>query len=189
MLSHFKPPSLARGMTLIEIAIVLVVMAVMVTLGLPAFRAWIQNTQIRSVAESVLNGYQVARNEAVRRNANVEFILDDAGLAAGNFWCVRLVNTNEDVQCKPTGEVSPNILVVPDPAGSTTMTFDGLGRVPTTPPNNRDGSAFMTRVDFDISGAGFADKRKMSVSVTSGGQIRMCDLEVTDNTDPRFCNY
>lgn len=190
MLNAIKPSSQARGFTIVEIFVVLLAMSVIIMMGLPAFRAWIQNAQIRSVAESVLNGFQTARNEAVRRNATVEFIFNDPdNLDADKIWCVRVVSSNEDVQCKPMGEVSQNAIFNTMPGDATTVTFNGLGRIPGSPPNNRDGSAFLTRVDIDIAGANYDDKRRMSVSVTAGGQIRMCDLEITDNTDPRFCNY
>lgn len=63
------------GFTLIELLIGIAVLAIVITAGMPGFRQWIQNTHIRNASESVLNGMQRARAEAVSRNTNVAFTL------------------------------------------------------------------------------------------------------------------
>ena len=64
-----------RGFTIIEVMISLVVLGVLLALGAPGFVEWLQNQQIRAAAEATLNGLQVARAEAVRRNTPVRFQL------------------------------------------------------------------------------------------------------------------
>jgi len=64
-----------RGLNIIEIMISLVVLGVLIGLGAPGFVEWLQNQQIRAAAEATLNGLQVARGEAVRRNTPVRFQL------------------------------------------------------------------------------------------------------------------
>jgi type IV fimbrial biogenesis protein FimT len=64
-----------RGLNLIEVMISLVVLSVLIGLGAPGFVEWLQNQQIRAAAEATLNGLQVARGEAVRRNTPVRFQL------------------------------------------------------------------------------------------------------------------
>jgi len=64
-----------RGFSLIEVMISLVVLGVLIGLGAPGFVEWLQNQQIRAAAEATLNGLQVARGEAVRRNTPVRFQL------------------------------------------------------------------------------------------------------------------
>jgi len=66
---------LQRGFTIIEVMISLVVLGVLLALGAPGFIEWLQNQQIRAAAEATLNGLQVARGEAVRRNTPVRFQL------------------------------------------------------------------------------------------------------------------
>ena len=63
------------GLNLIEVMISLVVLGVLISLGAPGFVEWLQNQQIRAAAEATLNGLQVARGEAVRRNTPVRFQL------------------------------------------------------------------------------------------------------------------
>ena len=64
-----------RGFTIIEVMISLAVLGVLLALGVPGFVEWLQNQQIRAAAEATLNGLQVARGEAVRRNTPVRFQL------------------------------------------------------------------------------------------------------------------
>jgi type IV fimbrial biogenesis protein FimT len=64
-----------RGLNLIEVMISLAVLSVLIGLGAPGFAEWLQNQQIRAAAEAALNGLQVARGEAVRRNTPVRFQL------------------------------------------------------------------------------------------------------------------
>jgi type IV fimbrial biogenesis protein FimT len=64
-----------RGFTIVEVMISLVVLGVLIGLGAPGFVEWLQNQQIRAAAEATLNGLQVARGEAVRRNTPVRFQL------------------------------------------------------------------------------------------------------------------
>jgi prepilin-type N-terminal cleavage/methylation domain-containing protein len=64
-----------RGMTLIEMAIGLVIVGLLLVMALPGFGTWLQNSQIRNAAESLQNGLQLTRAEAVRRNTRVQFVL------------------------------------------------------------------------------------------------------------------
>src|SRR5207247_7253737 len=64
-----------RGLNIVEIMISLVVLGVLIGLGAPGFAEWLESQRIRAAAEATLNGLQVARGEAVRRNTPVRFQL------------------------------------------------------------------------------------------------------------------
>lgn len=187
MLTTHRCRQCQHGATLVEIAVGLAIVALLAALGLPSLADWIQNTQIRTAAESIQNGLQLARGEAVRRNANVQFVLTAPGTTGGTGWTVSLVSTGEVVQSKPAGEGSRKVVLTATPAGATTITFNGLGRTPTAPPNNADGSAFLTQIDADVPTLASADSRELRILISTGGQIRLCDPNVTSATDPRKC--
>lgn len=67
--------ALQRGVTLVELLIGLTIVGVLLAMGAPSFSSWVQNTQIRTATEAVLNGLQLARAEAVRRNTLISFQL------------------------------------------------------------------------------------------------------------------
>ena len=71
-----------RGFSLIELLIGVAVLGILLALGASSFRVWISNMRIRTAAESIQNGLQLARGEAVRRNAQIRFQLTD-GIGAG----------------------------------------------------------------------------------------------------------
>jgi len=84
------------GFTLIEILIGITIMGILLVMGIPSFKSWIQNTQIRTATEAIQNGLELARAEAVRRNTQVRFQLTSTvdntctkNTASGN-WVVSL---------------------------------------------------------------------------------------------------
>jgi len=80
-----------RGYSLIEIAVVLAIVAIMYRIAAPAFSNWIGNVQVRTAAESIQNGLQLARAEAIRRNASVLFWLTNQA-GGGTDWLVGCSN-------------------------------------------------------------------------------------------------
>lgn len=168
------------GVTLIEMLVGIAILGILITVGLPSYTAWIQNTQIRTAAESVLNGMQLARNEAVRRNLNVQLVL-----GAQSSWTISVPSTAEQIQARTFGAGSKNVTVAATPGAATTITFSALGRVVA----NADASATITQLDFDVPASILAASasRDLRIVVGAGGNVRMCDPTVTDASDTRFC--
>jgi type IV fimbrial biogenesis protein FimT len=191
------------GVTLLELMLGIVLMALLLAMGVPSFSSWIRDTHNRTAAESVLNGLQLARNEAVRRNTVVRFSLtDQGGTVAWNVGCVAATSTcPATIQSRPAAEgsdqarigVSTTAIPVPIPSGQfdTALTagsgllsgvsFDGLGRViaPATGTN-------FTRAD--IVHATNSNARRYVVVVGTGGQVRMCDPKLPFATNPQGCS-
>ena len=69
-----------HGFTLVEVMVAIVILGILFGIALPTYRVWIQNVQIRNAAESIQNGLQLARTEAVKRNTNVAFVLVGAAV-------------------------------------------------------------------------------------------------------------
>ncbi len=177
MLTQFRRSNLS-GVTLIELMIAIALMAILMLLAMPSYSVWLQNSRIRSVSESVLNGLQRARAEAVARNKNVAFVL---GTNSG--WTVTDIGSGAAIDSKSSGEGSQGVSVSILPANATTITFGSLGTVL----SNANGSAAITQVDFDSSVLSAANSRKLRITVGVGGSVRMCDPNVSSATDPRLC--
>lgn len=154
------------GFSLIELMVGIVVMAVLLGLAIPSFRTWLQNTQIRNASESIQNGMQRARAEAVGRNTDVEFVL-----GPGSSWVVQLPDTT-NIESRSGNEGSRDVTVAATPPGATTVTFNNLGSVRAT---NADTSAPFTRVDLDSSVLDAADSQELRITIGLGGNVRMCD--------------
>jgi type IV fimbrial biogenesis protein FimT len=71
-LSRKVPRVYTRGMTLIELLVVLALLALLASLGAPDFGDLIAKRRLDSIAGEFVGGLQLARSEALKRNANVE---------------------------------------------------------------------------------------------------------------------
>ena len=165
------------GFTLIELVTVVTILSIMIFLALPNFNVWLQNTQIRTAGEAILNGLQLARAEAVRRNVNVELRMD---LSSG--WTARLPDTGEVIQTRLAGEGSSAALVTITPLGANTVTFNSLGTIAA----NANGSNPVSEFKIDSISLAATDSRELCILIRTGGNIRMCDPQVA-STDTRSC--
>jgi type IV fimbrial biogenesis protein FimT len=165
------------GFTLIELLITIAVLGLMLTLGVPAFRVWMQNTQVRNAADAILNGLQLARSEAVRRNLNVEFALGNSA-----DWTVQQASPRQVIQARSAqGGMTDRTQVNQQPAGATIVTFSPLGGVTT----NLDASTTMRQVDVTFPGQP-PGVRRLSIVISTNGSPRMCDQDLP-SSDTRSC--
>ncbi len=173
---------LQRGISVIEAMIVVTVIAIMLALSAPVGGEWLANSRIRSAADSMLAGLQLARAEAVKRNTAVEFVLDAAPAAS---WVVRVALSGEELQARAAGEGTADVTVTATPNGAARITFDGLGRRAA----NVDASAPLDRLDVDLPASVLAADRTRDLRLQfgPGGQIVMCDPNVTATGDVRIC--
>ena len=175
------PKSGHCGFSLIELLIGIVIMAILLSLAMPSFQLWLQNTQIRNAAEAIQNGLQRARAEAVGRNTNVEFVL-----GAGSSWVVQLPG-GANIESRSASEGSKDVTLTALDAASapaTTVTFNNFGSI--VQPTNADGSAPFTQVDLDSSLLAAADSQNLRVTIGQGGNVRMCDPNAPVGS-PRRC--
>jgi len=182
----------SAGFTLIEMLITITIMTLALSLGIPSYRTWVQNTQIRNAAESIENGIQRARAEAVKCNTNVAFIL-----GAATSWKIIYVGACGDVaasgipagttlESRSSGEGSKNATVGVTPLNATTITFSSLGTVVPNVPT----SATLSQVDLNtsVTGTSASELRTLRVAIGPGGNVRMCDPNLgSSSTDPRRC--
>lgn len=180
-----------RGFTLIELMIVVSLSAILAAIAFPNYRVWIQNQQIRAGAESIQNGLQKARAEAVKRNASVRFLL-----GANSAWRLECVTPVADLDgdgqadCPALLEQriasegsSPQVNVVATPGGTNTIIFTNLGLVQPSPP-----SPSIPFTSLTIQHATSTATRSLQVNLGAGGNIRMCDPDTNlSSSDPRRC--
>jgi type IV fimbrial biogenesis protein FimT len=177
-----------RGFTLVELIIAIAVVAILSAIAMPSFTQMIQNSRIRTAAESIQNGLQVARAEAVKRNGLVKFQLN-----ADSSWivctvekadddCVNDPNDDDYIQGRSTAEGSTaDVTATVVPAGETTVVFNGLGLIP-------QGVDAFTQVDVDMNASVMApeDSRDLRILLGTGGSVRMCNPNLGEE-DPRAC--
>jgi type IV fimbrial biogenesis protein FimT len=171
-------PRVQRGFTLVELLIGIVILGILITLAMPSFSAWIQNTQIRNAADALANGLQLARAQAIARNVQVQFQVQGT-----NGWQVTEVAAGTQIQSWTAQEGAQNTTVNALPNGATTITYNPMGRVIPNP----DGTASLATLDVTANTAVTSATRALRVAIGAGGGTRMCDPNLTDPTDPRAC--
>jgi type IV fimbrial biogenesis protein FimT len=201
-------PNAAEGFTLVELMITLAVLGMLIMIALPNMGTWLQNTQIRTSAEGIQAGLQLARAEALKRNTTVRFQLVDTLTSAcalstrGQNWVVSLGDPvglcNADasesiapqlIQKRSGAEGSPNAVVTA--TGGNSVWFNGLGRLVQPPAAPAAFTQINVTNDFGACKtlAGNEPMRCLRLTVNAGGTIRMCDpaVDPADVTDPRRC--
>ncbi|VTU33978.1 Verru_Chthon cassette protein D [Variovorax sp. SRS16] len=192
-----------RGFTLVELIVTITVLAMILAMAMPTVANWTGNTRIRNVADSLQNGLQIARAEAVRRNQSMSFWLvavgdpttlsNDCTLSStSGSWVVSINSPVGHCADAPSTTSSPMLVTGRASGGGITVaafqadnatagmavTFDGFGRIAPT--------AGAGTIGF-INVTGATGSVNLSIVVSPGGLVRMCDPRVTDTKDPRLC--
>jgi type IV fimbrial biogenesis protein FimT len=164
--------STARGFTLIELMVVVTLVAILATVAAPSMREQLANFRVRSAADGIVNGLNVARAEAARRNSPAAFTLNSGG--AG--WSVAQVSPSTAIQSRGNGESSS--LTVTSSTASLAVTFLPTGIVDTT---------VTPRLEQVTISSTVANTNSRQINILGGGLIRICDPGVTAAGDPRAC--
>jgi type IV fimbrial biogenesis protein FimT len=173
-----------RGFSMIELMIVVAIMSIVVALSMPSFSKWIQNTKVRTVAESIKTGLQLAQAESARRSRQVTFNLTTAtpGLdvtpdSAGTNWSIQTLAllTGEAAEFIEGSNLAGTQNGVAT-AGVATLTFNSMGRL----------TGAVTSAAYNITRTG--SDRPLRVTVTPSGRVRMCDPSLTlSSSNPTGC--
>lgn len=158
-----------HGFTLVELLVTVTVVALGVMLAAPGASSMITNRKVQGAAQSILDGLNIARVEAVRRNAPVRFAMN----ADGRGWTVTHVGSGDTLQSFTSSDWSGLALTATPASG---VTFMPTGLLQTG-----------TQLSQVTVAAPVTDTRTRRVNVFGGGLIRMCDPEVSAANDPRRC--
>lgn len=60
-----------KGFTLVEVMIVITIIGIIASIGVPNFLNWLENNQLRDASQDLLSNAQHAKFEAIKRNRNV----------------------------------------------------------------------------------------------------------------------
>ena len=170
---------MSRGFTLIELLVAIAIAAILMMLAAPNYAVWVADSEVRAGADSVAAGLRYAQAEAVKRNALVEFVLDPTVGTGG--WEVREPGGPTKYQSGSFGEGARRVQVAVAPAGTTIVTFNGLGIIATP---NADASMPFEAIDFGIAGVASRPLRVLVGGTRTG--IKICDPALTP-PEPRAC--
>ena len=175
-----------RGFTLVELLIGFVLLGILIKLAVPSFTTWIGNAQVRSVAESLMQGIRTAQAEAVRRNRQVvlTFVngtpaLNAPAAAGGSNWSLQTVAQfgaadEQFIQGGALAEVASGVTIASTTTPVTALCFNSMGRLVVNAgpgPSGSVCSAANAAFSVDRSNS----DRRLQVLVGVAGQVRLCD--------------
>lgn len=170
---------LQRGVTVVELAIVLAIVATLVTTVGPDFSGLVANAQLRGATDGLRGGLRHAQIEAIKRQEAVELVLTEdrpdtavvSPSTQGRNWVIRVPLANggyELLQSSEGAAASPRVRVGAD---RSVFAFDSFGRL-RADSTGRAAPAGALRVEFtDRESRG----RALRVVVQPAGSSQSCD--------------
>lgn len=175
--------AMEKGFSLVELLIGITILALLLMLALPSYNIWIANARVRTATLSMLNGLQLAKSEAIRRNMPVFFQLTSASnLSDWTVGCVTVlfappVDCPAAIQRYASVEGTQNAAItITDAAGNTgttnIVTFNSFGWPMSPDPT---GAIPIAQINATSTVLAAPDARPLRLTVSPAGLLRMCD--------------
>jgi len=118
-----------RGVTLIELMIAIIILAILLAIGVPAFRDASLGSKLSSVATDLVASVQLARSEAIKRNRTMTLCssTDGASCADSGDWETGWVILDPDDNVVQTHGAAPLTIEVSQTAGPNRLSFQPIG--------------------------------------------------------------
>ena len=117
-------PLAARGFTIIELMVTVVVLAILIAIGVPSFRNIILTQRIKNASFEVFAGLAHARSEAVSRNNTVT--ITPTGGNWTNGWQITTIDPATLATVNISSQSAYSNITITGPA---TVVYTGSGRM------------------------------------------------------------
>lgn len=189
------------GFTIIELMTAISVLAILMAIAVPSLADWVRNNKVRTVANALQSGMRGAQSAALSRSQPVVLFLTNAKLSGsstsftaadnGKYWGALTIpgliagETAELLNSGMLGDAADGVSIT----GPAAICFNSLGRLTAnTSPGPTSAACSLpsgTTESFDIGMTGA--KRRLRVTVSIGGQVRMCDRDKDIAQHPDGC--
>lgn len=185
MISKHVNWSVANGFTIIEVMMVLAIVGILSAFSLPAFNAWMADSQVKAASEHYMSGIRLAQAEAVKSGQRVEFFLTEvvptagaATSASGKNWGVQsmdLLNPNQVEELIQSAVISGQYSQITVNANTAVLAFNSIGRVANIAQN----------AQVDVTHPKSNDRLRILISTT--GAMRLCNPDKSRTSSPDGC--
>lgn len=194
-----------RGITMMEVMVTVAIVAVVMAVGLPSMSTWIQNTQVKSTAQSILTGLQLTRAEAVRQNTLAMFTLTGNIYGTADWSIVTASPTGSftsgttQIQKAPSSEMGANARIGVSSATQATSSCcataitagTGTGASPNVVFDAFGRASGITRIDVTntVDANSSADEvanRRRVILISPSGTVKICRPSLA-SSNPQGC--
>jgi type IV fimbrial biogenesis protein FimT len=159
------------GFTLIEMMVAIAVLAIMVAIALPSFSQLLATNRLTAQANELVASLQVARSEAIRRNARVVLCPSTDGIACSaatttwTKWIVKVVTTSEVLRVNDVNSATTLLASNRITANGNGVTFraDGLARDATS-------SLLVANLSVCMKNTRLAQNRRL-IAIAGGSRV------------------
>ncbi|MCS6944633.1 MAG: GspH/FimT family protein [Sutterellaceae bacterium] len=167
-------PQHLRGLSLVELLVVLAIFAVLLGIGVPSLHNYVASSRLSSAASEFFAALNFARSEAMRRQARV--VIAHNGVAHSRDWTAgwrMFVDTNANDQLdageeiiRQGGALAPPLTLFGSASFANTIGFDSSGRL-----THAGGGSFVLCYGPVLVADGQARSRAVIVNVS--GRVRI----------------
>lgn len=189
-----------NGFTLIELLVTITIFSILLTVGVPAMHTWVLSSKARSASEFYLDGFAMARRQAVSHNAQSRIVLTPNAISGQMDWQVDICFPQPGAVCndgsgnwsttaaqaandpeqaagyksvfRAADALPQDEVLVPDylPAGASKTYYTALGWIDTTTYGLN-----LTRLRLTPAARYAADLPTVAVAVTLAGMASKCE--------------
>ena len=118
-----------RGFSLIELVVSVAVLSILTTVAIPGFSRLIESTRLTSATNALTTALQLARSEAINRNAGVQVCPGDDPTDCTQSWALGWqVTLTADNSVIKQWEAPPSDVTLVQQGGSALIQFRGNGQ-------------------------------------------------------------
>lgn len=168
-----RAPTANRGLSLIEVLVVMAIAAILLGIGVPNMQTFILNNRLASSTHEFYTALQLARSEAVRRGEQVT-LMHGGAAGSGNWgagWTM-CVDSNRDNSCageetlRAGAPLESPLTLYGNANFANFIAFDAGGRL-----TNAGGGAFVICHGASLTEGG--QSRSRAVLVNGAGRVRL----------------
>ncbi|RAU17224.1 hypothetical protein DN062_13725 [Nitrincola tibetensis] len=121
-----------QGLTLIELMVSIMVLAILVTIALPNYQLFVVSNRVSSQINEINAAISLARSEAIKRNSSFSFCKADSEAASAcssvaGSWSFWMLRDNQSNQVSMRGDINTGLLHVQSNLNSNRIDFRGNG--------------------------------------------------------------
>jgi len=187
------------GFTLVELVVAMAIVLILTVVAVPAMTTWMANARVQGIAEQLQNSVRLAQSEAMRRGRQTVLVLTNSTPGAtatpasnGKNWYIQALPLLSGEAIGDTAAYVQGSAISSDTrtgiTGPAVVCFNSIGRQVSNSATGLGSNCTAQTQTYAITVAGVTAVKTLNVTVSTGGQIRMCDTAKTlSSTSPDGC--